>query len=90
MLRVRPGASAPPGRATSGTTTTPEGQEAQAGDGMSERRDNDSHLMAIGRLLGSVDALERWLGSIKADVDSSIQVQDTRAQDDVPTEASQG
>jgi len=57
---------------------------------MEERRDNVSHLLAIGRVLGSVDALERWLGSIKADVDSSIQVQDTRAQDDVPTEASQG
>ena len=43
---------------------------------MSEDQGHIRHLLAISRVLGSVDALERWLDSVKAEV------QDTRAQDD--------
>ena len=38
---------------------------------MSERRDNGSHLLAIGRLLGHLDALEQWLGAIKVEAEEA-------------------
>jgi len=36
---------------------------------MSEQCDIGSHLLAIGHMLGSVDALEAWLTAIKAEVE---------------------
>jgi len=35
---------------------------------MEEQQGTITHLIAIGRLLGHVDALEAWLDSIKAEV----------------------
>ncbi|MCL4533912.1 MAG: hypothetical protein M1370_01965 [Bacteroidetes bacterium] len=35
---------------------------------MSEKNAYYRHLIAVGRVLGQLDALEQWLGAIKADL----------------------